>query len=798
MLKHLIARGDVTKRLLSAGLVLCLMVGMIFAAGESEQPKTAPMIAEEEPVQKDFTWEAKWIWGDFEENDSWLLARKTFTLESVPKEPVWADVSCDSKYWLYINGEPVVRDGCLKRGRTPESTYYDSVDVSSFLKEGENSIDVLVWYWGVNGALCYHSSGQGGLLFQMDAGDNRIVSDDSWMVCRDEAFSNQYDKSNYRLPETDIYYMAEKEPDDRWETAKILGEAGDTPWGELIRRDIPMFLDSDETEYVNDAEMPWKADGSYETVLNEKFQMQLPYNAQIYPMLSVEAEAGKEIKITSDMREHVTGDSVMTTYVTKDGVQSFETPGWMNGEVITYEIPAGVKILSLTYRETGYDTSISGSFACEDEFYNTLYEKSARSVYLNMRDTYMDCPNRERVCWAGDMALDMMVSAYSMDPSALELYASSLRTVLGNSWNGVLWTVNPTETWTELPCQMLMLIPTVYDYYLFTGDMTLVEDAYEPFCTYLNFWAKNEDGLYGNTMNVPYFSWGDSTENVDYGPVENAWLCGAFDAAEKMAVLLEKEEDAKAYEEKKKDLIQAYQRAYWTDEGYKSKEAETPDERANAAAVIVGIATAEQYDTIAKVFETTFYSTPFLEYYVERACCEMDRPDIAQMRIKKRYKDMVNGVDEKNTTTLWEHFRYGEGTSNHGWAAGPLVIETRYFTGVSPTEGGYQSYIIKPNMGELKEVKTSVETIHGTIDVEVSRSNNELRINVTQPGDITARIAVEKISDNPKVYINGKKVFKNGKNKDISKKNYSVTYVSEDKEYIYFDVTGEEISVESK
>ena len=57
----------------------------------------------------------------------------------------------------------------------------------------------------------------------------------------------------------------------------------------------------------------------------------------------------------------------------KEGAQEFESLAWMNGEKVCYEIPKGVKIISLGYRETGYDTEMTGSFECNDEFFNKLW-----------------------------------------------------------------------------------------------------------------------------------------------------------------------------------------------------------------------------------------------------------------------------------------------------------------------------------------------------------------------------------------------------------------------------------------
>ena len=74
----------------------------------------------------------------------------SITLTEIPAT-VKAAIACDTKYWLWINGERAVFEGGLKRGPTPEDSYYDIVDIAPFLMKGENKIEVLTWFFGKEG-----------------------------------------------------------------------------------------------------------------------------------------------------------------------------------------------------------------------------------------------------------------------------------------------------------------------------------------------------------------------------------------------------------------------------------------------------------------------------------------------------------------------------------------------------------------------------------------------------------------------------------------------------------------------
>lgn len=78
---------------------------------------------------------ANYIWDNSTENNTWMCFRKTFSIDENDIHDAVAQIAVDSKYWLYINGEMVIREGELKRGEMPDSIYYDEVDLSRVFKK---------------------------------------------------------------------------------------------------------------------------------------------------------------------------------------------------------------------------------------------------------------------------------------------------------------------------------------------------------------------------------------------------------------------------------------------------------------------------------------------------------------------------------------------------------------------------------------------------------------------------------------------------------------------------------------
>ena len=792
------------RRILLCVFISIILIGVIVAVilfnknkmtAETSAEEVIEDVAEIEKDEIPVEWHGKYIWNDETENDTWTYFRKKLNIENENFGNVVAQIAVDSKYWLYINGEMVIREGAEKRGQTENSIYYDEIDLTQYLKKGENTIAILAWYWG-DTSYSYNPSGKPGMLFQAKVGDGYIISDETWKVSHALGFENDYNIPNYRLAEYNIYYDANKteenwykpEFDDKnWQTPLIVGNAGDAPWGEMIKRDIPQFKNWDLKEYDNMSKYE-----NYTTASDEVIEMTLKYNAQLTPYLKIETTSGKKITIKTDQYEDINGDSLMCTYITKDGVQEFESPGWINGEKVYYQIPAGVKVIKLAYRETGYDTEMNGNFESNDEFFNKLWKMASRTLYVNMRDTYMDCPNRERAQWWGDVTIDMMEAMYALDTKSYSLYEKGLKTLKGWSKDGVLQTVTPISAETMfLPIQMLSGVNSIYEYYLYSGNKQSLEEIYPYIKEFVDLWVYNEtDKKYNlKPLYAPIWEWGDSAGSIDYDLEENMWYYYALCSMSKMASVLNKEEDAKMYNDKKEQLS-VILNELWTENGYKSANCDFIDERVNAVAVISGLADETKYEVITNMFETDYQTSSCMEKYVLEALCEMGKIEEAQKRIKDRYNEMVNS--EKACSTLWENWDYSISSKNHAWSGGPLIIMSKYFAGIQPLEKGYDKILIKPQFGELSKIFSNTTTVKGDISLEAEKLEEALKLKVKIPSK--ACIAVEKMSEDVEILINDKKIYKKGKMKN----NKYAGYSKEDDKYIYLEFEKGEYEIVSK
>lgn len=750
---------NILQTIISYIAIAAAFVSSLFSCGDGtlvpfendyEIPDTIPeysVISTDEKTD----WKACWIWDkeNLTEENVWMSFNKNVSLEKVPEELI-AHISADSKYWLYINGKTVVYEGSVKRGPDKNSGYYDSVDIAPFLNEGKNSICALVWFWDTETSYSYCSSGQGGFIFEAVGENISVISDKTWKVKRNPAFiDSPFYPPNYRLPEYSIYFDARKDMENwtqpgydfsSWENATEYAIGGEGAYGKLYPRAIPFLKDYGLKDYENSKDYK---NHTVTKLFGEKITVDVPYNAQLTPYLKVIAPEGKKIRITA---ENTLIGAVSTTYVTKEGEQEFETPGWFNGEHITYKIPKGVKIVSLMYRETGYKSSFCGDFKCDDEFMNSLWQKSLRTLYVTMRDNFMDCPDRERAQWWGDVTSEMIMTMYSMDTNAYLLYQQGVEAMLSHvDDTKVLQTVVPIQgDYFELSVQQLAGIVGFMTYYEYTGDKAFLEKVYQASLDYLKLWEMDDNNLVVHREGS--WDWADWGKKADMTAIENAWIYYALSAVEEMAEILEKDSDVSFITQRKGAISKGYE-DLWTEAGYKSKDARKPDDRANALAVLSGLAKAEQYAVIKNVLTTTENSSPYMEYYVLEALCEMGEYESAQERIKNRYNEMMS----EDYSTLWEFWDSWRGTKNHAWSGGPLVIMSKRFAGITPCEAGYEKVEIKPQYNLSDSMSCTVPSVKGLITLNYEKTSSGYAVDLKLPSGMKAVLYVP---DNAKVTIN--------------------------------------------
>lgn len=618
---------------------------------------------------------SKWIWiGDPAAKNQHVNFFFETEIECVP-EGADICIGCETKYRLFVNGNLAVADGGLFRESKPGCGYYDRVNIAEHLKKGLNRITVCVNYYG-NGGRNNTVCPSGGLILESEK--LGIYSDEGALCYRDTAYyipteqvpsylyggeSTGYDA---RVREFFLCPLPEGACN-----AMVIGNYGDLPWGELVERPIPMLFFGDRVPCEGE-----RGDGI--------ISVKLPYAMHFSPYIRLKADGGEKIDMRSD-RFFVNGGpgdpssyrGHRAEYICRKGEQEFEMFDWIFGEEAIFDVPAGVEIHELGYRESGYPTEVLAEFECDRAEVNALFRKCVRTLKVCMRENFMDCPDRERGQWIGDVSVQAPQCVYLLDSNGLALLRKAIFDFIRLRKGDRLVGNVPGNHFSELPSQSLNAISEwgmIAVYYEATGDKSVLELAYEPIVSYLKLWEKDDDGVVlprkGN------WEWYDHHFNCDKEILNITWYYSALKFAQRIAAVLGREEVDGELAERRLAIERTFEQRYWNKSGGYYASGKTVDDRANAMAVLSGLCSQERYPRIRYILMSVFNCSVYMENYVLIALCEMGYKEDAFRRMMSRYQPLYTN----NNSTLWEDF-FHLGTRNHAWTGAPATVLLKYFVG---------------------------------------------------------------------------------------------------------------------
>ncbi len=734
-------------------------------------------------------WKGHWIWTKYCQEDSYVAFRKVFNLKEKVNEAT-AYISAESKYFMWVNEELATLDGSLKRGPTPYDSYYDEVKINN-LKQGNNIITILVAFNGRSGDSSINPQfedaegdliSQAGLLFEMQIGETLVKSDSSFKAMRIDAYRNkisggkEYDAytQSSMLAERNVFYDARKEigdyrklefDDSSWESAKAVAKAGNLPFGDLYKAPTKPIKFHEITDFSNANEYVGKT-LSEDTTL----ALSLPTDIQFSWYIDVEAEVGKKLVFYTDSYKYNDGlQSFKDTYVTKEGHQSYENHPWRSGYTLFIDAPAGIKFNKLAYRMSEFNGELMSPFTSSDANLDILWKKAQNTVRVCMRDSFMDCPDRERGPYMGDASNQIDAALYCYDQGALDLIKKSILACVGWVKNdNAIPSRAPSVKPQEIPNQSLAFLTSAYHYYEHTNDVETMTLYAKAAIEYLKLFEM-ENGL--PKYRAGSWTWNDWGSGIDNNLLQVGFYYYALRLTKELVGALKMNDDISFINERMASMESKYHEAYYTENGFKSSSSNYIDDRANAMLALSGLAKESDYETIINVLNKTREASPFCEKYVLEALCKMGRIDLAKERMLLRYDAMIK--DSKDT--LYEKFDITDGTFNHAWTSGPIYIINRYIAGLKPTKPGFEGYSLSlTNL--LDSFKCSNYTVKGNIDIELTNKDGVKTLSIKSI-DAKGEISIPSSLGNNVSVSGGSYDIKEGNSSKIVTINEAKTYI---------------------
>ena len=389
-----------------------------------------------------------------------------------------------------------------------------------------------------------------------------------------------------------------------------------------------------------------------------------------------------------------------------------------------------------------------GSFRSSDEELNRIWDVSLRSLQLNTREFFIDGVKRDHWLWSGDALQAYLMNYYSFfDGDAVKRTAWALRGA-----DPVDMHIN-----TILDYSLYWFIG-IQDYYRYTGDEAFVRSIYPRMVSLMDFVLarRNADGmLEGQPGDWVFVDWAKMPTDGELAVIQ-LLFARSLEAMADSATLVHDDPRAARYRQLATELKARTMQTFWDPQRQalvhrrKAGKLDTLVTRhPNMFALLFGYLDPTQQAAVKRNVllneQVPEITTPYMRFYELAALAESGQ----QAYVTSQIKDYWGGMLRAGATCFWEQYdprqkgveryaMYGKAFGMslcHAWGASPLYLLGRYYLGVQPTQPGYASYVVEPNLGGLQWIEGKVPTPHGDIAV----SMNTQQITVSLPGGLAGQ-----------------------------------------------------------
>ncbi len=362
-----------------------------------------------------------------------------------------------------------------------------------------------------------------------------------------------------------------------------------------------------------------------------------------------------------------------------------------------------------------------GSFKCNDDLLNSIWQTGAKTAHLNMQEYMWDGIKRDRLVWIGDMhpEVSTILSVFGSN----EVITKSL---------DLIRDITPVSDWMNGISSYSMWWVLIHrDYYNFSGDLNYMKEQktylsalLSKFCSMVD--EKGKEKLDGNRF-LDWPSSGDKTA-VDAG-YQGLLLMTLKAGAEMCDAIGE-------IETKNLCLAKAKLMSNVSFQNVQSKQAAS-------LLSLAGLMTPESANDVLSAGGSENVST-FYGFYMLRAKARAADYSGALNLIREYWGGMImlgatsfwedfnirwmknaSRIDEMpNDQQIDVHKTYGDYCYKgfrhsfcHGWASGPTPWLSEYVLGVKILEPGCKVVKIEPHLGNLQWVEGTFPTPLGVIRI---------------------------------------------------------------------------------
>lgn len=439
---------------------------------------------------------------------------------------------------------------------------------------------------------------------------------------------------------------------------------------------------------------------------------------------------------------------------------------------VNVQYDEGVTLDSVSMLYEHADVKERGSFTCNDEEINRIYDVAKYTFELNTREFFIDGIKRDRWIWSGDAYQSYLMNYYLyFDSETVKRTTYALR-----GKDPVTGHINTIMDYT------FYWFLGIYDYYLYTGDENFIAQNYDRMKTLMDYVLarRNKDGLM-EWMNGDwiFIDWAEGLSKKGEVSFEQLLLARSLETMGLCANIANDKDAATQYDTLAADMRTKLFSIYWNDtkqalvhSRIDGKQTENVTRYANMFSIFFDYFNQQQKqqvktsvllnDNIQKI------TTPYMRFYELEALCALGE----QNYVLKEMKDYWGGMLKLGATSFWEEYNpakqgaehyamYGREFGKslcHAWGASPLYLLGKYYLGVKPTAPGYAAYLVEPNLGGLEWMQGKVPTPNGDIELYVSKEQVKIKA-ATGEGTIRLKSKTQPSVNNVTAVAKGNDVY---------------------------------------
>lgn len=407
---------------------------------------------------------------------------------------------------------------------------------------------------------------------------------------------------------------------------------------------------------------------------------------------------------------------------------------------ITHE--PGVQIGEVSMQYEYLPEEYRGTFRCNDEELNRIWEVGAYTMHLTTREFFIDGIKRDRWVWSGDAIQSYLMNYY--------LFFDS------ESVKRTIWLLRGKDPVTSHSNTIMdytfYWFLSVYDYYLYSGDRQFVNQLYPRMQTMMDYvlGRTNKNGMVeGMSGDWVFVDWADGyLDKKGELSFEQVLFCRSLETMALCAGLVGDRTNQQKYEKLAITLKAKLETTFWNaskqalvHNSINGVQSDAVTRYANMFSVFFNYLTPEKQqaikhsvllnDSILKI------TTPYMRFYELEALCALGEQETVMQEMKAYWGGML----KEGATSFWEKYNPEEsGTQHlsmygrpygkslcHAWGASPIYLLGKYYLGVKPVKEGYKEFSITPVLGGLKWMEGSVPTPNGNIHIHMDRKMIKVR-----------------------------------------------------------------------